>query len=391
MQARRESVAVWAIAVTQTLGYACFFYIFAALILYWRSALPWGDGVLASGMTLAVVVSAVIAPFAGRAVDRGRAVWLLAGGAAVGAVSLALLAVAAHPAVYLAAWAGLGAAQAMCLYEVAFALLIRRHGTDARAAITRVTLVAGFASTLAFPAGAALAEGYGWRVAVWVAAGLAAGVILPLNLWAAQVIGQGAERAMAGTVPRTAGWRGTLAQPAFLPLAVVFSLLALDHWMLVAFLRPALDAMGVADGAAVTAAALIGPSQVAGRVALMAAGMRLSGQRAFVVTLAAFGLAPLLLVAGGVSPLFAFGFALLQGAANGILTILRPVLVSERMGAEGYGATAGLMSIPTLGASALAPSLGAGLMAWGGPMLLVGVAGLLALSALGIALSMRRG
>lgn len=390
MQAGRESVAVWAIAVTQTLGYACFFYIFAALILYWRSALPWGDGVLASGMTLAVVVSAVIAPFAGRAVDLGRAVWLLAGGAAVGAVSLALLAVAAHPAVYLVAWAGLGAAQAMCLYEVAFALLIRRHGTDARAAITQVTLVAGFASTLAFPAGAALAEAFGWRVAVWVAAGLAAGVILPLNLWAARVIGRKAESLPQSHTPR-AGWQQTLRRPGFIPLALVFSLLALDHWMLVAFLRPALDAMGVADGAAVTAAALIGPAQVAGRVALMAAGMRLSGQRAFVVTLAAFGLAPLLLVAGGVSPLFAFGFALLQGAANGILTILRPVLVSERMGAEGYGATAGLMSIPTLGASALAPSLGAGLMGWGGPMLLVGVAGLLALAALGIALAMRRG
>lgn len=386
----REARAVWAVAVGQTLGYACFFYIFAALILYWRADLPWGDGVLASGMTLAVVVSAITAPFAGRAVDLGRAVWLLAGGAAVGAVSLAVLAMATHPAVYLAAWAGLGLAQAMCLYEVAFALLIRRHGAEARTPITRVTLVAGFASTLAFPAAAALAETFGWRVAVWVAAGLAAGVILPLNLWAARVIGQKAEALSQTQAPR-AGWRQTLRRPGFIPLAMVFSLLALDHWMLVAFLRPALAALGVTDPVAVAAAAAIGPAQVAGRLVLMAAGWRMSGRAAFAATMAGFVLAPAFLIAAAGAPWLAFAFAGLQGAANGVLTILRPLLVSERLGAEGYGATAGLMSIPTLAASAIAPSLGAWLMSAGGAGLLVAVAGALAIAAAGIGWAARRG
>ncbi len=193
-----ERRAVWLLALGQMLGYACFFYIFAALILYWRADLHWGDGLLAGGLTLAIVVAAVTAPFAGRAVDRGHAATLLAGGAGIGALSLAVLAVATTPAVYLLAWAGLGVAQAASQYEPCFALLIRRFGTDARAAITRVTLIGGFASTFAFPAGAALAEAFGRRVAVWVAAAVAVGLILPLNLIGARVLARGIPPAMQG-------------------------------------------------------------------------------------------------------------------------------------------------------------------------------------------------
>ena len=86
MSVRRptEAEAVWLLALGQMLGYACFFYIFAALILYWQIDLPWGNAVLAGGMTLAIVVAAILAPFAGRAVDKGHAAALLSGGRSLG-------------------------------------------------------------------------------------------------------------------------------------------------------------------------------------------------------------------------------------------------------------------------------------------------------------------
>lgn len=381
-----ERRAVWLLALGQMLGYACFFYIFAALILYWRADLHWGDGLLAGGMTLAIVVAAVLAPFAGRTVDRGHAAVLLAGGAAIGAISLAVLALATTPALYLLAWAGLGAAQAASQYEPCFALLIRRFGADARAAITRVTLIGGFASTFAFPAGAALSEAFGWRGAVWVAAAVAAGLILPLNLIGARILA----RAVPVTTstadrPKVAFWVMFRHWP-FLRLTLMFSLLALGHWMLIAFLRPVLAGIGVPEGLAVMAAATIGPAQVAGRLALMAAGVRLGGRSALLLTLAGFIVAPVVLVLAGVAMPLVFGFALLQGAANGVLTILRPLLLAEDMGSEGFGAVSGLMSIATLAASAVAPVLGAALMAIGGWGLLVAFAGLSAVLALGLAL-----
>lgn len=381
-----ERRAIWLLALGQMLGYACFFYIFAALILYWRIDLPWGDGLLAGGMTLAIIVAAVLAPFAGRAVDRGHAAALLSGGAVIGAISLVVLAVATTPAIYLLAWAGLGVAQAASQYEPCFALLIRRFGADARAAITRVTLIGGFASTFAFPAGAALAESFGWRGAVWVAVAVAAGMILPLNLIGARTLARGVLPAVPGRDRPKVAFSAMFRHWPFLRLTLMFSLLALGHWMLIAFLRPVLAGIGLPDGVAVMAAATIGPAQVAGRLALMAAGVRLEGRSALLLTLAGFIVAPVVLVLAGVAMPLVFGFALLQGAANGVLTILRPLLLAEDMGSEGFGAVSGLMSIATLAASALAPILGAALIAVGGWALLVAVAGVSAVLALGLAL-----
>jgi MFS family permease len=150
---RGEGRAVWTLALTQALGYACFFYIFAALLIYWQRETALSDGVIAAGPLLATVVSALVAPGVGRAVDRGRAVVMMAAGPVIGAAALVLLALAQGEMVWFAAWAGLGLAQALCLYDVCFGMMIRRFGPEARGAITRVTLVAGLASTLAFPAG----------------------------------------------------------------------------------------------------------------------------------------------------------------------------------------------------------------------------------------------
>lgn len=377
------------LALGQMLGYACFFYIFAALILYWRADLHWNDGLLAGGLTLAIVVAACVAPLSGRAVDRGQAAWVLAGGAAIGALSLAILAVAHHPAVYLLAWAGLGVAQAASLYEPCFALMIRRFGPDARGAITRVTLIGGFASTFAFPAGAVLAEAFGWRAAVWAAVAVAAGIVVPLNLIGARRLADGAGGTMGGKAKTRPALWSLIRHWPFLRLALLFSLLALAHWMLVSFLRPVLEGVGLPDRLAVAAAATIGPAQVAGRLALMAAGLRLGGRAALMMTLAGFVIAPLVLIAAGFAISLIFAFALLQGAANGVLTILRPLLIAEDLGSESFGAISGMMSIPTLAASAVAPILGAGLLAMGGWALLVAVVGSLCIAALALALAPR--
>jgi predicted MFS family arabinose efflux permease len=378
-----ETRAVWTLAVTQTLGYACFFYVFAALILYWQKETGFSKGLLAAGPMLAIIVSAFLAPAVGRAVDRGRAVALLTAGPVVGAGALILLAMTAAPAGYLLAWAGLGAAQALCLYDVCFGLLIRRYGTTARGAITRVTLVAGLASTLAFPAGAALAEGWGWRVAVWVAVGMAVGVMLPLQAWAARVVNRGVPQALRDRVQVRVRWAEILREPGFVALAAFFALINLGHWMLVNHLRPILEALDIPSAIAVAAAAAIGPAQVLGRLALMGAGARMPTGRAAVLTVVAMVLAPMALIAAAGWPVLAFGFAALQGAAMGVLTILRPVLVAEVLGQERYGAVSGMMAIPGLAASAAAAPVGAILMLFGGPFAVLGVAVCLGLGAAG--------
>lgn len=380
---RREEAAVWALAVGQTLGYACFFYIFAALVLVWQRDLPWGNGVLATGPLLAIGVTATLSPQIGRWVDRGNALRLMGFGTALGAASLALLAVAWHPAIYLLAFAGLGAAASATLYEVCFALLIRRFSDAARGPITKVTLVAGLASTLAFPAGAMLADSFGWRGAVWCAVAAVVCLMLPLQVWGAWTLGgrqvAGRDRAQAG-----ASWRVILSRPGVLGLMALFALLNLNHWMLVSLLRPLLSDMGVSDGRAVAAAALIGPSQVVGRLVLMAAGARMHTGVASLFTVGAMVAGPVFLLLSGGGLVLILGFAVVQGAAMGILTILRPLLVAQVNGAADYAASAAAISLPAMVATAVAPLLGTWIMGTGGPEALILAALVLALVALGV-------
>lgn len=383
-----EGRAVWTFALTQALGYACFFYIFAALLIYWQRETALSDGVIAAGPLLATVVSALVAPGVGRAVDRGRAVVMMAAGPVIGAAALVLLALAQGEVVWFAAWAGLGLAQALCLYDVCFGMMIRRFGPEARGAITRVTLVAGLASTLAFPAGAWLAEGWGWRGAVWVAVAVVLGVMLPLQVWAARVLARGTAAAEVRGVARLR-WAEVLRMPGFLGLAALFSLVNLNHWMLVNHIRPMLEALAVPADLGIVAAAVIGPAQVLGRLALAAAGARVGTGAASWITVGALVVAPVFLVLAVVWPVAAVGFAACQGAAMGIITILRPVLVAETLGQERYGAVAGMMAIPGLAALAVAPLIGTGLEALGGVWLMIGAGLAFALGAVG-ALAARR-
>ncbi len=353
-----RSPAIWALACGQTLGYACLYYVFAALVLDWTASLGWEKPVLAAGPTLAILIAAALAPAMGKVVDRGRGPEVLAGGAALGALALVWLSRVETPAGWLAGWAAIGVAQAACLYEVCFAFLIRRLGAAARAAIVRVTLVAGFASTLAFPGFAALAEAFGGRGAVLAGAAAMLLGAVPLNIWGARVIRRAAPPP-AGPAARGAGLRGAFRVGRFWGLAAVFGLISLNHWMIMAFLVPLLVAQGTAPPVAVLAAATVGPAQVAGRLALLAVETRIGTALAARLTLAGMVVAAAVLMAAGLAPVLVFAYTLTQGAAMGIVTILRPAMIAEVMGPEDYGTVAGAIQVPGLVAAALAPMLGA--------------------------------
>jgi len=378
--------AIWMLAVAQTLAYASFFYIFAALIVAWQADLGWDRTVLAAGPTLSIVLAALLAPLMGRLVDAGRGPELMAGGAGLGAVALIALALAQSPAGYLMAWGGLGLAQAACLYEVCFAFLVRRLGAAARPAITRVTLVAGFAGTIAFLAGAAMSAGIGWRGAVFVAAGVALVGIVPLFLAAGRVIRRSGLPVQDSHAADRGALKRALNRPQFYMLAAIFALVSFNHWMIVNFAVPVFLDLGAGSGLAVLAAATVGPAQVAGRFILYRFEARLGTWVTTFFCLGGMAAGTLALMLAGLGPGLIFVFTVLQGGAIGVMTILRPVLIASVMGPAGYGAIAGAIQVPALLAGALAPLLGALMLA--GP----GVPGLLLLSLglLGAALFLSR-
>ncbi len=384
-----DAPAVWMLAVGQTLGFATLYYIYGALLVSIEAATGWDRPALAIGVTLALLVSAVAVPLTGRLVDKGLGAEILAGGAALGGMALLALSQAQTLTHWYLAWSAVGLAMSACLYDTCFAFLTRRLGPAARPAIIRVTLVAGLASTLAFPLGAVLAEHYGWRVAVVVFGLMQLLLTAPLHYYAGVRLRR--RERLGG--PKPADGRGALAHALRLPqfwfLAGAFGLAWMNHSMLVNYFIPLFTGLGATKAIAVAAASTVGPFQVVGRLALMLRGERTHILTSTRASLIGMTLASAVLMAAGFALPLLFLFAVVQGAAIGMMSILRPVLIAEVLGRDGFGAISGGIATVPLVANAMAPFIGALLLEGGGVYALLTGALIIAAGSAGFAYLVR--
>ena len=147
----RRGMVVAALGSAQTLAWASSYYLPAILADPIADSLGISHTAFYAVFSASLLLSAVLGPAVGRAIDQRGGRDVLAISNLVLATGLVLLA-AAHGIVMLAiAWAVLGAGMAMGLYEPAFATLTGLYGRAARGPITGITLIAGFASTVGWP------------------------------------------------------------------------------------------------------------------------------------------------------------------------------------------------------------------------------------------------
>lgn len=350
---------VWPLAAAETIVWAAYYYAFPALILIWERDLGWSKAELSGAFTLALLVSAVLAPFVGRLIDRGFAERVFAGGAALGALFLAALSAATALWQFYLVWFGLGIAMAASLYEACFAVLTCALGRQAKRGITTVALIAGFAGTVSFPSAHVLSSWLGWRMAVLVFAAAVAFVATPLIIVACRAASIPPDINAAPVSPKLGGAMHVVKRPAFWWLAVLFAAVALNHGVLLTHLLAILDTRGIEPGLAVLAASMIGPMQVFGRLVMITLGRHASTLSVFIVCMAATAIAALSLLNAGVSMTLLFCFVALQGAGYGVTSIIRPVFVAERLGLRNFGTMAGLLAIAFVGGSAIAPTVAA--------------------------------
>jgi len=112
-----------------------------------------------------LLLSAFLGPTAGRLIDVHGGRRVLPGSNVLIAAGLALLGSCSGMTSLFAAWLVIGIGTSAGLYEAAFSTLAGIYGRDARRAITGITLIAGFASTICWPISAALDAELGWRAA----------------------------------------------------------------------------------------------------------------------------------------------------------------------------------------------------------------------------------
>jgi len=377
--------AVSALGTAQTLSWASSYYLPAMLAMPMARELGVPTPTVFAAFSLALVVSAFVGPTAGRAIDQWGGRPVLLGTNLVFAAGLAALGLADGVIGLFAAWVLIGIAMGSGLYEAAFSALVRLYGRDSRNAITGITLIAGFASTVGWPLSAWMELQWGWRGACfgWAVLHLVLG--LPLN-WSIPGITQAtATPPVAATgSPLVDGPSEVSTRPrmAAILLSFVFAVTWFTSTAMAAHLPQLLQAGGATLAVAVGVGALVGPAQVAGR--LLEFGFLRRVHPLFSARLATLAHpvgAAVLLAAG--SPVAAL-FAVLHGAGNGILTIAKGTLPLVLFGPLGYGARQGLLMVPARVCQAFAPVLfGLCLEWWGAGALWLSMAlGLLAFVAL---------
>jgi hypothetical protein len=346
---------VAALGVAQIVSWGTLFYSIAVLGAAMRTELHVSDALLFGAYSAGLFISGAASPAVGRWIDAGHARLALAGGSCLGAVALAILALAQGPATLIAGFLVSGAAMALTLYDPAFATLHVMSGALYRRAVTALTLFGGFASTAFWPLALGLEQGFGWRAAFGVFAALHLVVCLPVHVTAIP-------RGMPGGAVRPSAPRASEADAADAATRATFKWLA-AALAATAFIAAALSAhaiglltaAGLTSGAAVLAGSLIGPMQVAGRIVEFTAGPRLRARTVGTIAFALMVVALLLLAVARGVPAAAFAFALVYGASNGVLTIVRGTVPAELFGRGDFGALLGRLALPQLVARALAP------------------------------------
>lgn len=330
--------------------------------------------------TFGLLLAGLAAYPVGWLIDRGHGRAVMTGGALLGGLLFALWSQVQDLTLFYALFGGIGIAMAATLYEPAFAVVARRFGAGARSGITALTLWGGFASTVFVPVTQVLIDHLGWRDAVLVL-GLVTMASGGLYLWVIDPrrdaeplrdLGSGETGPRDGSAVRWA-----LRQPTFwaLTVAVTFYIGAMSgltyHWY------PLLLERGFDTASVVAGMAIIGPAQVAGRIAIWVLARRQSVKTIGRVVVVVFPLVLLLLLLAPAQFAFLALFAAIYGAANGIMTIVRGLALREMLTQQSYGALNGLLSVPATIAKALAPFGAAWLWAQSGGYDAVLIAGIL--------------
>jgi hypothetical protein len=345
------------LGVTQTIGYGTLYYAFGVLAPSMAADTGLSLTSIYGFFSLALLAGGIAAPAAGRLFDRHDPAKVMSAGSLICAVMLTLWALIPGKAAFALLLVAVEMASILALYEAAFVVAAHLAPSgQARRTITGITFIAGFASTIFWPLTQFLLTHFSWREVYLIYAGLQISVSLPLHmwLWLKFKAGRGApaegssQASEHGTLPvRLRGRVFPLLLVGFAANAFVISSV---HLHLIGML----GALGLGSSAALIGA-VIGPAQVAARIAEFASSAKTSIHTTSLASALALPFALAVLLAGAPLVWAALAFGLVFGAGQGLSFIIRGVLPLELYGRKGYGALTGKINSVRLVVSASGP------------------------------------
>jgi len=360
-------VLVVTLGVTETISWGVLYYAFTVYLAPMGAELGWSRGSMTGAFSLGSLVAGLAAIPVGRWLDRhGPRLLMTVGSIGGSLLVLAWSRVASLEQFYLI-WAAIGLMMAATLYDPAFATAAVWFDRYRVRALTVITLIAGFASTIFIPLAGFLVQQQGWRPSLLtLAVILALGTIAPHALLLRRRPEDLGLHPDGGTLSGHAKIErvpsvplgGALRDPAFRWLAVAFWLTTVATIAVGVHLVPYLEDRGYDPTFAATVTGIIGAMQVLARLLLAPFGERANPRLLAALILGIQPVSLLVLLLVRTTP-GVFLFVVIFGAVRGATTLIRPALIAHLYGRAQYASIAGVMQFLLSLAQALAP-VGAG-------------------------------
>ncbi len=311
------------------------------------------EEVVYGGVTVMLLVSASLAPWLGRKLDRGGARVIMTLGSVVMALALTLVGTSLGLTSYLFAWVVMGVASSMLLTNSAFVAVAQLTGPGARRAMTVLMLFTGVASSVAWPVLSFLDGAVGWRTTCFVLAAVHLVLSAPFHWWLLRARVSSAPAAISARRVQE-GISPSLQKIALLILVPCMCLSGFISWGLSVHIVDLLRHLGAERSEAISLASLLGVLQVSSRFIDLAMGSRhsplLTGMVAATLLATAFAI-PLTGFAGGSAAIF----MIVYGVASGSMSLARVMIPLALFGSRSYGRATGLLAGFQNVAFALAP------------------------------------
>jgi predicted MFS family arabinose efflux permease len=344
-----------ALGLTQIIGYGTLYYSFSVLAPSMGQDFGWQTDWVFGVFSASLLVGGLPSPWIGRWIDRYGAGRLMTLGSIGAALALIACALATNGIYFAIALGAVEFASAFVYYNAAFALLVQLNPQTAKARITHLTLIGGFASTIFWPLTAALHQQMTWREVYFVFAATHLIVCLPIHYWLTrlsfrqrQAVGTVAATVVEGILPKER------VRSGFALMVSAFALLGFVNTSTLIHMLPILTAYGLGN-LNVLVGTMFGPAQVASRLFSLLSGNRLEPLSLAIISAALMAGALAILLMSGGWLVGALAFAIIFGLGSGLQSIAQGTLPLALFGSQGYGERVGQSTAIRLIASSAAP------------------------------------
>ncbi|MBB4573945.1 MFS transporter [Rhizobium lentis] len=350
----RSAQTVFVLAITQLIGWGTTFDMLGVMGRIVAPDLGMANEMAFAGLTIMMLVSAIVGPATGRWLGRYGAARVLSAASLTFALGLCLLAVANGIILYAAAWIVIGIGGALGLSAPAYTAVVEREGMNGKRVIAALMLFTGLSSAIFWPVLSLLNEAVGWRLTFLICAGLQFFICLPLHLFAlpkpiaAHVDGGAAEIAPV-PLSKAAG------RKAFLLIAATTTITTFITFGISPSLLEIFRQSGAAPALALQLGSARGVLGISARFLDMLLGRRgnpiLSAAMGIGLMLISF----LMMLAAGPSTPLLVTFVVLYGFGSGVMTVARALLPLALFSPREFGLQSARLSLPQNLANAIAP------------------------------------